>query len=720
MPRRLVIVESPAKAKTLAALLGTGSRVFALVGPLWELPTGRRAVDPARAFAVEHEVSPARRRTVAALRAAARECDEILLATDPDREGEALCWQVSEELALAAVPFRRLRLHELTRPAVESALGASLAIDRRKVDAQHAAFALECLVAEGLHPILEDEQPIPTSAGLASWAALGILCDREREIAACPRGERWTVRASFETGAGALLAAALEWPEASRAATRGAADAACRALASAAFRIGAIHTVRHDRRPPPAFVASTLQQEAFRRLGFPVRKTTRIAERLYQGRQLGASGPLGLISYPRTERARASPEAIRAAREIILRRFGPQYVSEGAEPEDQAQREAGAQAIRPTDLAGTPDSLAERLSKDEAALYRLVYERFLASQMASARCQQTDLEIEARLRGAPEAPPSYRLRARLEAPSFRGFLAARTEHDAPTLPDSAGSPAALVEGGVLRLLAVQAEPDAAHVPLRMTEADLVDRLERAGVGRASCYGSVLKILESRGYLARESGRLKPSSRALAVDDLLRQRLPEVLSACRIASIEAALDRIEAGRATRLEVLSAFWRELEPALAAARRGGGRRRGEGLREPGGAPVTVSGETPAAHDGAAVGRCPRCRAPLAARIGRFGPMLACSRYPSCRHVVRKPAPESGLTCPGCHEGRVVEREAEGRRFFGCSRFPACRFTSSHRPIAESCPECGRAYLFQKETKRDGRVVYCSNRGCRYRRVP
>ena len=667
MPRQLVIVESPAKARTLGRLLGRDYAVLASFGHVRDLPRGRLAVDPARGFSVEYEVLPARRRVLTQLRTAAREAQAVYLAADPDREGEAICWHLAEELAgfAGGAEFLRVSFHEITAQAVAAAFRAPGEIDRRRVDAQQTRRILDRLVGYSLSPLLWERVQDGLSAGRVQSVALRLLCDREREVAGFVPEESWTVAARLRAASPPEFVATLVSGEAGPPRRAAQAEALRQELQQAAFAVRSVSTRERRRPPPPPFVTSTLQQEAFRRLRFPVKKTMQLAQRLYEGVELGGEGPTGLVTYMRTDSTHVSAEAAAAARQAIGSAFGPEFLP----PREHAFRAPAAaqeahEAIRPSDPARTPASLSGRLGRDELALYTLVFERFLASQTAGAVHDETVVEVEARGPAAPGASPRL-LRARGSRLRFPGFLALQA--DAAVEPDDnarqAGEAAALpplAASEPLALVAVQTRQRFSEPPSRFDEASLVRELERQAIGRPSTYGAILETLLGRDYVQREKGKLRPTPLGVRVTELLVARFPELMSVGYTAAMEEKLDAIAEGRATLLATLGEFWQSLQAALQAAHAGG--------------------EAPAGDRG--------------------------------RH------PSGLLSCPRCHSGQVVQRTAEERVFFGCSRYPACRFTSSHRPLAESCPECASACLYEKHTRREGRVVYCGNPGCHYHR--
>jgi DNA topoisomerase-1 len=731
MARPLVIVESPAKARTLARLLGGGYAVHASMGHVRDLPRERLGVDTARGFAVEYEVKKTRRKTLAELRSAAREAVTVLLAADPDREGEAICWHLAETLGGPASRYRRVAFHEVTERAVREALAAPRDIDARRVDAQQTRRIVDRLVGYGLSPLLWRAVRPGLSAGRVQSVALRLVCDRERERDAFRPEEHWRVRVHLDAGAEPGFPAVLVGEGAGEAhvATAAQAEAVRRALEASGYRVGGV--VRRERRrdPPPPFVTSSLQQEAFRRLRFPVKKTMQLAQRLYEGIEIPGQGPVGLVTYVRTDSVRVSAEAAAAARAHVAGTYGPEFLP-AAPPafRSAASAQEAHEAIRPTDLARPPSSLRDALTRDELSLYALVFERFVASQMAAAVYDETTVDVDARPVGAPDdAPPAHRLRARGSRLAFPGFLAAAGEEEEGAPSATVGRRGAgetepavalppLAAGQPLALVRVETEQRFTEPPPRFTEASLVRELEKRGVGRPSTYATILATLDARDYVTKEKGRLAPTPLGLTVTDLLVERFPDLLSVRYTASLEAVLDAIEDGRETRLAALVAFWRRFEPALAGTGKGTAPRRARAA--PAAASEAPGRRAPSAVD-PALGTCPTCGSALESRPGRYGPLVGCSRYPACRYVRRRPASGTGVRCPACHEGEVVAREASaGRRFYGCSRYPVCRFTETHRPVAESCPACGRAYLLRRETAAERGLVFCGSGDCTYHR--
>jgi DNA topoisomerase-1 len=704
--RRLVIVESRAVARTLRHQLGDAYLVLSSGSPVRRLPQHRLGIDVRRGFARDYEVPPARRRDLADLRRAVSDCDEVYLASDPDVEGEAVCWHLQEELAGRGnrpVRFRRVALREITRRGLALALGASRELDLRRVDAAQARLVLDRLVSDALARLLPPGVRSARPVARVSWIALRLVCDRERAIAGFSPPQSWDIDVRLALLPHPPFAARLVETGGRPTAITSAAEAGavCAHLERAAFRV---RSARDDSRilpPPRPFVTSSLLEAAESTLGFPVRKTGRLAERLYQGVDLGEEGPVGLINHVRTGTPRVPAEAAAAAREHVARTFGPAFVPDTARAGEPTPggRDA-AEAVRPTDVERTSESLVSALGRDELSLYSLVWHRFVASQMAPAVSDERTVEIEASAREDQPGAGTVLLRAQGSRLRFPGHLAAGVH------PPEAASPLPpLAAGAPLSLVALEARVLSSEPPPRFTEGSLVRELERAGIGRPATWAGILADLETSRYVERKDARLRPTRLGLSVCDLLASRVPGLVDLARAAAVDASLDAIEDGRDNLLRTVTEFWRTFEKERGPASRPGpavradeGRARGE--------PVP--------------GTCPECGGALVRRSGRHGPLVGCHRYPACRYIQRKEARAVGVACPECHEGEVVERPGrDGRTFYGCSRYPACRFTSSRRPVAQSCPECGRPYLLESSTKRGGRRLVCANKACQKRRT-
>ena len=828
MAKNLVIVESPAKAKTINKYLGKDFTVKASMGHVRDLPKKRLGVDVKKGFAAEYEVLALRKKVLDELKAEAEEADAIYLAADPDREGEAICWHLAEELtgrkARARRKIHRVVFNEITKRAIEEAFQTPLEVDAKKVDAQQARRILDRLVGYKVSPILWEKVRRGLSAGRVQSVALKLICEREREIRAFVPEEYWTVVAHLEGQQPPGFPANLLKRDGKSLEIGNADEAGVirRDLESAEFKVDKIQARERRRNPVPPFITSKLQQEAFRKLGFPVRKTMQVAQRLYEGIELGPDGSVGLITYMRTDSTRISAEAITAVRERIARTYGEDYVPEKP---NLYRSKKGAQdaheAIRPTYFDRDPEEVKRYLTKDELKLYSLIWNRFVASQMRPAVYDETVVDIAATPRAAPG--PVYLLRAKGSTLKFKGFLAVYEEakdekreekpkvEEAPATgtedvePDATGTQLPpLAEGEVVALKKLDTDQHFTQPPPRFSEASLVKELEENGIGRPSTYASIISTIEAREYMEKREAKLWPTELGFLVTDLLVQHFADIMNVEYTAAMEAELDEIEEGTDNLLNTLNQFWKKFAKDLKAAQKD--MKDIKAMEEPTdevcdkcGKPMVIKwgrygkfmacsgypeckntrqiaggeGEgAPEVHEDVASAvcpkdgqpmvlkkgrfgpflacsrypecketrrlvrseggklqvevlapideKCPECGNDLMWRRGRFGPFIACSNYPTCKYIKKKEAREIGLLCPECGQGQVVERKGRwGRFFYGCRRYPECRFTAYHKPIPEPCPDCGRAYLLEKETKKEGKVVFCGNEACHYKRA-
>jgi DNA topoisomerase-1 len=823
--KNLVIVESPAKAKTINKYLGQGYTVKASMGHVRDLPKKKLGVDVDQGFAVDYEALPAKKKVLDELKKAAKGAEAIYLAADPDREGEAICWHLAEALGgktkKSKARFRRVVFNEITKNAIQSAFEDPSDVDLKKVDAQQARRVLDRLVGYKVSPILWEKVRRGLSAGRVQSVALKLVCDREREIKAFEPVEYWTVLAHLAAGQPPVFGANLLKRDGKKAevGNEGEAAAVRKDLETASFKVDKVQARERKRRPVPPFITSKLQQDAFRKLRFPVRKTMQVAQKLYEGMELGEEGSSGLITYMRTDSTRVSGDALAAVRERIQENYGEDYVPD--KPNFYKSKK-GAQdaheAIRPTDMSRTPQAIKRFLTKDQLALYTLIWNRFVASQMRPAVYDETVVDIGA----TPKAGgPSYLLRAKGSVLKFKGFLAVYEETreekvetkptvDEPHLQKDDTEPEEtsdqlppLEEGQSLELKKLDTDQHFTQPPPRFSEASLVKELEENGIGRPSTYASIISTIETREYIEKREGRLWPTELGFVVTDLLIGHFADIMNVEYTAAMEAELDEIEEGTDTFLNTLNQFWKKFEADLEKAQaemkdikrleeetdevcdKCGSKmvikwgRYGKFLacsgypdckntrQLPGGEGT----DTPELHEEVASAKCPKdgepmvlkkgrfgpflactkypdcketrrlvrdkegklsieklapidekcpeCKSDLMWRRGRFGPFIACSNYPECKYIKKKEAKKIGLTCPECNEGDVVERKGRwGRSFYGCTRYPECKFTVYHRPLAEACPDCGRAYLLTKETKKEGKVVFCNNEECHYKR--
>ena len=718
MTKNLVVVESPAKARTIERYLGAGYTVLASYGHIRDLPENpgknQLGVDVEHDFAPEYVVNEDRRKHLGAIEKAARRADAVYLATDLDREGEAIAWHVAEAAGVPADKTHRVTFSEITADAIRDAFANPRTIDRHLVDAQQARRIMDRLVGYTLSPLLWRKVRAGLSAGRVQSVAVRIVVEREREIRAFTAREYWTLAALLATPAGETFSADVVrlGGEALEIGDGEAAQRHADALAGARATVASLASRRSKRNPAPPFTTSTLQQEASRRLSFNPRRTMRAAQRLYEGVDTG-DGPVGLITYMRTDSTQMAKVAMDEARKVIGRRFGVSYVVAGGR--QFSKKAKGAQeaheAIRPTSFARDPDSLAGQLSADELKLYRLIWQRALASQMAAKELETTTAELRA---------GEYELRASASRTIFDGFAAVYTEGtDDDAAEETERRLPEMAEGQALEVREVTPSQHFTQPPPRFTEASLIKALEEHGIGRPSTYAATISTIIERGYVSVAERRLRPEPVGEVVTDLLVEHFGEFVDLEFTARMEEELDEIARGEREWVPLLRDFYGPFR-TLVDAKRSELRRADFTTEESDevcseGHPMVIrlgrngrflacslypehketrplpgeEQETPPVEGAGET--CPECgEGTLVAKRGRFGAFAGCSRYPDCRYIHKTgpPPPEQlpfEVGCPKCGEGHLVARRARrtGSVFWGCSRYPKCDFTSSHRPL-------------------------------------
>lgn len=691
--RPLVIVESPAKARTIEKFLGNQYRVMASMGHVRDLPRSRLGVD------VEHDFTPhyitirGKGEVVEALRREASRAPRVVLATDPDREGEAISWHLAQLLSLKDGEALRVEFPEITREVVREAIRRPRPLDMRRVESQQARRILDRLVGYKLSPLLWEKVRPGLSAGRVQSVALRLLVDREREIQQFRPEEYWTLVAHLKTGGDRPFDARFWGRAGEKVELRSEADARAvmEAVAGQVFRVTKVTRRQRRRAPPPPFTTSTLQQEAFRKLGFTVKRTMAVAQQLYEGLDLGPAGHTGLITYMRTDSTRVAEEAVRAATALVKSRYGEDFAAGKARAGTRKPGEQGAhEAIRPTSVERDPEAVRPYLTSEQYRLYRLIWERFLASVMTDAVYDQVLVELEA---------GDHQFRAAGSTLRFPGFLVLYSEGRDEGTPgeEEEGELPPLSEGEVVTLVSLEPAQHFTQPPPRYTEATLVKALEEKGIGRPSTYAPILSILQEREYVRREGGRLIPTQLGMVVVDLLREHFPGIIDVDFTARVEERLDKVEEGELSWREVVEDFWKPFSASLERAER---------EVAPVQLPEEETGET-----------CPACGRPLVVRRGRYGKFLACSGYPECTHT-QPLVVKTGVTCPECGRGELVQkRSRKGRTFWGCDRYPECRYTIWDKPVPEKCPRCG--HFLVEVTRRGGTVLECGAR-CGYRTRP
>jgi DNA topoisomerase-1 len=687
---KLVIVESPAKARTVGRFLGKEYTVKASIGHVRDLLRSQLSVDVEHDFAPKYRVPNEKRPVVKEIKKLAHDAAEIYLATDPDREGEAIAWHLLESAQIDPKLTRRVVFHEITEPAVAEAFQHARDIDMHLVDAQQARRILDRLVGYNLSPLLWRKVRSRLSAGRVQSVALRLVVEREREVDAFNPVEYWSIAAEFrpqglkqsfqarlariderepELGSEAIVQPILE------------------DMQQSSYTITRIKRGERRRTPSAPYTTSTLQQEASRRLGYTARRTMALAQQLYEGIDIGQGGAVGLITYMRTDSTNISEIAQAEARQFIGERYGEKFLP--AAPPKYKTKARGAQeaheAIRPTSVMRQPESIKEFLNRDQFRLYQLIWQRFVASQMTPAVYDTLSVEIT----GA-SAAHAYLLRASGSNVLFPGYLIvyeeAREEDAKEAEEEDTRIPPGLEEQQVQRLLRLLPEQHFTQPPPRFTEATLVRTLEEYGIGRPSTYAPILGTLQQRGYVVRDAKRLLPTETGMLVNDMLIEHFPDILDVSFTARMEEELDRIAAGELDWHGVIGEFWTPFAVDVATAE--------ERI------PVQNLGPEPIGRD------CPECEKPLVIRWGRYGKFISCSGFPDCRHTEAW-LEKIGVHCPK-DAGEIVERKTrKGRVFYGCANYPECDFTSWKLPLPKPCPACGG--LLVVADKRNAQCLAC-----------
>ena len=808
MAKALVVVESPAKAKTINKYLGRDYKVVASMGHIRDLPKSKLGVDVDNDFAEHYESIESRKKIIKELKDAAKDASDIYIATDPDREGEAIGWHLTEELKGKKRKIHRLTFNEITKKAVQEAMKHPRAIDEKMVAAQRARRVLDRLVGYKISPLLWDKVRRGLSAGRVQSVALKLVCDREAAIEAFVPEEYWNIFArlagpqppEFEARLLKKNGDAIKVVNAEQSRTIVA------ELEQASWVVSSVGTKERKRNPAPPFITSKLQQTA----RFPVRKTMILAQQLYEG---GIEIPEltgGLITYMRTDSVRVSDEAITGVRDYIKTTFGAEYLPETPNAyKTKSDAQDAHEAIRPTSLQHDPETVKSFLTADQYSLYRLIWNRFVASQMPPATFDETTVDATA-TPSTRSGRDEYVFRVKGTVPKFPGWTAtyalapedtvdAEPKKDAEDEDGVSGVLPPLAEGDRLELKALRPEQKFTQPPSRFSEATLVKELEDNGIGRPSTYASIISVLQDREYVHKIEGRFKPSALGRMISDLLTKSFADIIDVEYTRSLEDDLDKIEQGKTNYVKTLAEFYKKFKKDLARAGKEmidlkKGVEIGEACDKCGKPmlkrvgkfgpfiacsgypectntrevetqePVSESGEEeiePCENCGKPMsvrrGRfgqflactgypeckttrkliatkqgglraakpdqileelCPRCGAFLVIKQGRYGEFTACTKYPECKYVKHK---TTGVKCPkdGDKGGDVVERKSKrGKTFFGCSNYPDCDFVLWNRPVAETCPKCGAAYLMEKTTKKLGRQILCNNAECDYAR--
>jgi len=734
--KSLVIVESPAKARTLAGILGSEYDIRSSVGHVRDLPKSRLGVDVDAGFAPRYIVPKEKKAIVEELKKAADAADQVFLATDPDREGEAISWHLVEAADLQNMPHQRVVFHEITPEAVKEAFRHPRPIDLHLVDAQQARRVLDRLVGYKISPILWKKIRRGLSAGRVQSVALRMVVEREREVKGFVPQEYWTIdvdltdvdltKTAAEGDSFTARLAGLAGKKKIEIGSGADAERLTSALRAASHKVLDVKKRPQTRRPAPPFTTSTLQQDASRRFGFSAKRTMAVAQQLYEGVELPGEGQVGLITYMRTDSTNIAESAKLEARGYITSRFGGDFVPSAPRRYRKGKLVQEAhEAVRPTSVAREPARLPRSLHRDQLRLYTLIWQRFVACQMADAIFDQTTIEVESR---PPDAKERYLLRATESVLRFSGYQQLYREMSDDDLDgEEAGAKLPPIEAGdELRATDVRPAQHFTEPPPRYTEASLVKALEENGIGRPSTYAPILSTLQDRGYVHREARALIPQELGFVVNDLLVEHFSEVFDVKFTASMEEELDEIALGNEAWEPVVRRFYDPLQAKLASAaeaprveevtdvmcekcgkpmiKRWG--RFGQFLACSGfpecKSTRPLEGDEQEAE--ATNETCGECSAPMVAKAGRFGRFLACSRYPDCKGT--KPLLKKvGVACPKCG-GDIVERRTKRRRiFYGCAKYPECDFTSWTRPLELPCPRCGGLLVGAGGVRANGR---------------
>ena len=682
MKKPLIIVESPTKARTIKKFLPARYAVKASVGHVRDLPKSTLGVDVEHDFAPKYLTIKGKGDIIKELRGAVKAATDVYLATDPDREGEAIAWHLAELLKLARP--QRIELHEITKEAALAALKHPHLIDMNRVNAQQARRILDRLVGYKISPLLWSKVRSGLSAGRVQSVAVKLIVDREREIAAFIAKEYWTIAASLagEGDAEKLFSAELvsHRGEKLEIGNADAANAILRALDGAAYRVSSVKRREVRRNPPAPFTTSTLQQEASRRLKMRVRRAMQVAQALYEGVDLGGSeGTVGLITYMRTDSTRISDQARDAAREFISTSFGEDFLGGGRHRVREGAQDAH-EAIRPTSVLRTPERLAGVLKREELRLYSLIWERFVASQMAAALFDQTVVDV---------AAGEYLFRATGTVMRFPGFTRVYEEakeeeaKGRPRLPE-------LNENEALECRKLEPKQHFTEPPPRFTEATLVKALEDNGIGRPSTYSTIVETIQARGYVTQQERRFMPTEIGTAVNDLLVEHFPKILNLHFTARMETDLDKVAEGHENWIGLLRRFYGPFENELVEAEKK--------------LPRLELRDEPTDEI------CPNCGRPMVIKQGRFGKFISCSGYPECK-TTKPIVKETGAECPKCGGAVVERRSKKGRVFYGCGNYPKCDFISWDAVFPERCPVCG-SHVVAKSRRGELRLECAADR--------
>lgn len=727
--KHLVVVESPAKAKTIERILGPDYKVMASMGHLRDLPKRTMGVDIENGFTPEYVNSTDRANVIKDLQKAANQCCDILLATDPDREGEAISWHLSKLLDVNPEDKVRIAFHEITPPAIREAIKDPEPIDLDRVDAQQARRVLDRLVGYKLSPWLWRQVYRGLSAGRVQSVATRLICEREEEIRAFVPVEYWSIEAMYKTEKNESFKAKLTQIDGKDAELHDGeeTDAAVKGIEGKEAEVTAVTKSRKQRKTKPPYTTSTMQQDAVNKLNFSSKKTMMLAQNLYEGVEIPGHGHVGLITYMRTDSTRISDEMIKQVRPYIFETYGEDYLPAKPNVFSKSKEAQDAhEAIRPTSLSFPPSALTGILSRDQLRLYTLIWNRFIASQMAPQIQQSTSATLQCGI---------YTLKATGVHVLFDGFTIMQPSKKKDSEESDFLPP--LKKGDIVKNTKVNGEQHFTAPPPRYTEASLIKTLEEKGIGRPSTYAPILDTIQKRRYVTKENKQFVPTEVGFKVTELLKKYFEGIINVDFTANLENWLDKIAEGKATYKKVMTDFYKVFEAELASANVEAEKDKKENQE--------VSDVT-----------CEKCGAKMIVKMGRYGKYLACPNYPNCKNIkpyslaegpeevsdvkcdacgtlmVYRTGPygrylkcpscgankaiviDTGIVCPKCHEGHMVQRRSHrGRIFYGCSRYPKCDMALWNEPINQFCETCG-AIMTKKTYKTGKEVISCSNPDC------
>ncbi|MCD6271706.1 MAG: type I DNA topoisomerase [Deltaproteobacteria bacterium] len=753
MSKPLIVVESPTKIRTIKKYIGKNYNVAATVGHIMDLPRKEIGVDIDNDFEPKYTTIAGKAKVIKSLKQAAGNATEIYLAPDPDREGEAIAFHAAEVLKKKGRKFHRVLFHELTQKAIIAALASNEELDINKYEAQQTRRILDRIVGYMISPLLWRKIKGGLSAGRVQSVAVRIICERERAIQAFEPEEYWTITAGLASDLPPEFDARLVKKDNKKLKiSDGKTSSAIVAeIKDEKFIVDAVKKKTTKRNPPPPFITSKLQQEAIRKLKFSAKKTMTIAQQLYEGIELGPGEPVGLITYMRTDSTRIAQESAEEAGQLIRKRFGDEYkLDKPRFFKNRKKVQDAHEAIRPASVFHTPEEIGRFLNKDQIALYRLIWKRFVASQMQQALIDQNSVSIKV---------GRYTFTASGSSIKFPGFLALyqtvddeiASQKEKKMLPE-------MTKGMILDLKRLEPKQHFTLPPPRFSEASLVKELEENGIGRPSTYTAIISTIRGKEYVDLVKGYFRPSELGFIVNDLLVQSFPNIMSVDFTARLENRLDSIETDEMKALKVLTLFYDPFKKDINAAAEGMLSMRGVGITTEHDCPECgkklhikmgknghylacigypecryttnytrdeKGGIQPAEQikDEVSDEVCKKCGKPMVIKNGKYGPFLACSGYPDCKNTISinsgGPQQETGINCPqkDCQGTIVTKKTRRGKIFYGCNQYPDCKFALWDKPAPQKCPECGAEFMVEKSTKKEGNFLLCMNQECRHK---